>query len=83
MTVKELYDEAVKEHEDAFDIFDKQTARAALGLQAFILILIERGTIFWDDDSSRINRVHHDVKRSSSAVKDKTNQMIIDKMMDL
>lgn len=83
MTVEELYEAAKVEYAEAEEDRNRNFMRASLGLQAFILILIERKKIFWDDDANVIRRVHHDIKLSSPAVKDKTNEMILDKMIDI
>lgn len=83
MNVKELYDATFDECAEAEYEMDRNHMRAALGLRAFILILIERGSVKWEDDSIEITRIHHRIKTSSDAVKEKTNEMILDKMIDL
>lgn len=83
MTVKEVFEAAALELEEGIELKDRNYQRAALGLQAFILILIERKSIKWEDDSFELTRIHHRVKTSPEAVRNKTNEMILDKMLEL
>lgn len=82
MNIEELYDETYTEYKIATTEGKENHKQAALALRAFILLLIERGSIQWQDDTSVLTEINRKIDASSEQVKARTNQMIFEKIFE-
>lgn len=78
-TVKEIFDFSFEEYGWAYEKGRKEIMQACIGLQTFILLLIERGSVKWEDDSLAIHLIHRKVKENPVHAK-RTSEMILERM---